>query len=107
DYGSEVHRSWRRMLAPLMMPAGQRSKEGRVIVEEGSITKGSAAELAPALESIMTSFDWHSQVTISFVAGDGGASWSRGRRTITVNSQYLRRFVDQGRIAELSTMPSR
>lgn len=107
DYGTEVHRSWRLMLAPLMMPAGQRSTEARVIVEEGSITKGSAAELIPTLESVITSFDWHSQVTISFVAGHGGASWSRGRRTITVNSQYLRRFIDQGRIAELRETPSR
>ncbi len=99
DYGSEVHRSWRRMLAPLMMPAGQRSKEARVLVEEGSITTDSAAELIPSLESVLAGFDWHSQVTIKFVPGDGGASWSRGRRTITVNAEYLRRFVEQGRNA--------
>lgn len=100
DYGSEIHRSWRRLLAPLMMPAGVRSGEARVVVEDGSISRASAAELVPLLESVVTGFDWHSQVSISFVAGDGGASWSRGRRTITVHSQYLRRFIDQGGIAE-------
>ncbi len=106
DYGTELHRSWRRILAPLMMPAGQRSGEGRVIVEDGSITAGSASELIPTLESVIARFDWHSQVTISFVAGDGGANWSRGRRTITVSSQYLRRFVDQGRIAASNESPA-
>jgi hypothetical protein len=107
DYGSEVHRSWRRMLTPLLMPAGQRTSEARVVVEDGSISKGCAAELTPVLEAVLTSFDWHSQVSIRFVAGDGGAAWNRGRRTITVNSQYLRRFVDQGKIAEASRAPSR
>jgi hypothetical protein len=107
DYGAEVHRSWRRVLAPLMMPAGQRSKEGRVIVEEGSIAAGHGAELAAALEPIVTGIDWHSRVSIRFVAGEGGAAWSRGQRTITVNSQYLRRFVDQGRIAERNGTPAR
>lgn len=90
-----------------MMPAGQRSKEGRVVVEEGSIAAGHGAELAAALESIVTGFDWHSQVSIRFVAGEGKAAWSRGRRTITVHTQYLQRFVDQGRIAERHGTPAR
>jgi hypothetical protein len=107
DYGSEVHRSWRRMLAPLFMPPGRRSEEARVVVAEGSITEASAAELIPLLESAITSFDWHSQVSISFVGGEGGAAWSRSRRTITVNSQYLRRFNNQGRIAETVETPRR
>jgi hypothetical protein len=107
DYGSEVHRSWRRMLAPLFMPAGRRSEEVRVIVAEGSITEASAAELVPLLEGVIAGFDWHSRVSISFVSGEGGAAWSRSGRTITVNSQYLRRFVDQGRIAETSETPGR
>ena len=31
--------------------------------------------------------------------GDGGAGWSRSRRTITVNSGYIERFVGQGESA--------
>ena len=32
DYGSEIHRSWRRILQPLWMPAGLASPEARVQV---------------------------------------------------------------------------
>lgn len=101
DYGAEIHRSWRRTLAPLMMPQGMQSKEARVNCEAGIFTNNSAAPLLGDLDSAITRFDWHSQVTIRFAAGDGGASWSRSKRTITVNSQYLQRFVAQGKIVEL------
>jgi hypothetical protein len=100
DYGAEIHRSWRRMLAPLMMPDGARSSEARVVCEPGSIGGGGAEGLIGELEATVARFDWHSQVTIRFTAGDGGASWSRNGRTITVHSEYLRRFIEQGRVAE-------
>lgn len=95
DYGAEIHRSWRRILAPLWMPDGVRSKEARV-VGDGSSPAGLEAEL----ESIVTRFDWHSQVTVRFAAGDGSAGWNRSARTITVPSEYIRRFVEQGKIAK-------
>ena len=47
-------------------------------------------------------FDWHSQVTVRFAEGDGGAGWSRSKRTVTVNSGYVRRFIEQGRRAALA-----
>lgn len=95
DYGADIHRSWRRILAPLWMPDGVRSKEARVVCDsEGGL--GLGAEL----ESIVTRFDWHSQVTVRFVAGDGRAGWNRSTRTITVPSAYIRRFIAQGKIAK-------
>jgi hypothetical protein len=57
---------------------------------------GAAVQL-PELEAIVRRFDWHSQVTIRFSPGDGGASWSRGSRSITVHAGYVRRFVEQGK----------
>jgi hypothetical protein len=55
--------------------------------------------LVARLGSIITRFDRHSQVTVHRAAGDGEARWSRGKRTITVHSEYLRRFVEQGKVA--------
>lgn len=101
DYGAEIHRSWRRILAPLWMPDGVRSMEARVVCdpESGLSNPSSSVRLEAELESIVTRFDWHSQVTVRFVAGDGRAGWSRSARTITVPSAYIRRFVEQGKVA--------
>lgn len=95
DYGAEIHRAWRRLLAPLWMPPLARSKEARVVRD----SKAELAGLPAELEAIVTRFDWHSQVTVRFVAGDGGAGWSRSARTISVTDGYLRRFVEQGKKA--------
>lgn len=98
DYGSEIHRSWRRVLTPLWMPRDAASKEAGVTYDEnnGFLTRLCAEGLADELRSALTRFDWHSQVTIRFVDNNGGAAWSRSSRTITVNSSYVRRFIDQG-----------
>jgi hypothetical protein len=96
DYGAEIHRSWRRILTPLWMPNGMRSKEARVVWDSEFSSVGLKAEL----ESIVTRFDWHSQVTVRFASGDGRAGWNRSARTITVYSEYIRRFIAQGKIAK-------
>lgn len=99
DYGAEIHRSWRRILRPLWMPAGQQSKEVRIRVDDFDGEFGTeirAANVAQHLADVMRRFDWHSQVTLHFKQGSGGAGWSRGRRTITVHASYLQRFVRQG-----------
>lgn len=98
DYGSEIHRSWRRILQPLWMPAGLVSSEPRVAFdsEGGLVGDLRASSLSAELEAVVRHFDWHSQVTIRFTVGDGGAAWSRTERTITVHSGYVRRFVEQG-----------
>lgn len=98
DYGSEIHRSWRRILQPLWMPAGVASREARVEHDTGAGLVGElrSSGLMEELESILRRFDWHSQVTIRWTEGDGGAAWSRSQRTITVYSEYVRRFIAQG-----------
>jgi hypothetical protein len=101
DYGAEIHRSWRRILAPLWMPEGVRSNEARVVCDPESelseqlVSVGLVAEI----ESIIRRFDWHSQVTVRFAGGEGGAGWSRSKRTITVPSEYVHRFLEQGKLA--------
>lgn len=100
DYGAEIRRSWRRVLGPLMMPDGLASSEARVIydAENGFINRLCSPPhgLGSEIESALRRFDWHSQVTVRFVDGDGGAAWSRSGRSITVHSQYVRRFIAQG-----------
>jgi len=99
DYSGEIHRSWRRILKPLRMAEGIESNEARLVIEEDSDFAKSLGEkaLAKELESALRSFDWHSQVTIRFASGDGGAGWSRSRRTVQVRDGYVRRFVRQGK----------
>lgn len=114
DYGAEIHRSWRRQLAPLWMPTDLRSNEARLRVndkEEGEgesdldQPKRSTEPLAASLtrtglddlfRDVLTRFDWHSQVTLLFQEGSGGAGWSRSKRTITVHRGYIERFIRQG-----------
>ena len=98
DYGSEIHRSWRRVLRPLWMPPGTASSEAKVTYDDGNafIIRLCEGGLAKEIESALKRFDWHSQVTVRFVDGDGKAGWSRSSRTITINSAYVRRFIRQG-----------
>lgn len=104
DYGAEIHRSWRRLLGPLWMPDGQASTEARVrFDDEGMPVQIESSGIVPELRAALRAFDWHSQVTLRFVQGDGGAGWSRSRRTITVHSAYVERFVRQGRALAAAT----
>ena len=98
DYATEIHRSWRRILQPLFMPEGQLSGEARFRVDDGSSFSAAinSSSLSSELESIVKGFDWHSQVTVRFSPGDGGAGWSRSSRTVTVHDDYVARFVKQG-----------
>ncbi|MEX1024916.1 MAG: DUF4344 domain-containing metallopeptidase [Planctomycetota bacterium] len=100
DYGAEIHRSWRRVLTSLRMPAGLESQEARVTASPSMQTAPESRQLLADLERALRGFDWHSQVTLAFVDGDGGAGWSRSKRTITVNSGYVARFVRQGTAIE-------
>lgn len=98
DYGSEIHRSWRRVLAPLWMPHGMQSREARVVRDSSDpiLLQLSEMGFADEIEAVLKRFDWHSQVSVVFASGDGGASWSRSKRSVTVHSEYVRRFVEQG-----------
>jgi len=99
DYGAEIHRSWRRILAPLWMPEGQASREVRMSIDPGDnlMQRLCDAGLQDELQAALERFDWHSQVSIRFLQGEGGAGWSRSDRQITVYNEYIKRFVEQGR----------
>jgi hypothetical protein len=107
DYGSDIHRAWRRTLSPLMMPAGKVSKEARFRADASTRAFVDAGEpsLASTIESAFQRIDWHSQVTVDFVGGSGVAGWNRSKRTVTVNSEYLERFIAQGVKAEAQVTP--
>ena len=102
DYGAEIHRSWRRILRPLWMPDGITSNESRVKCDPQCTIANQlqSSGILQELATVIGRFDWHSQVTIHFTDGDGGAGWSRSRRTITVHSEYIRRFIQQGTIVK-------
>lgn len=107
DYGSDIHRAWRRTLSPLMMPAGKVSKEASVDADDSTQAFVAAGEpsLGSMIESALQRIDWHSRVKVEFVGGSGGAGWNRSKRTVTVNSEYLQRFIAQGVKAEAQVAP--
>jgi hypothetical protein len=102
DYGAEIHRSWRRTLKPMWLPEGSLSNEFRLRLDPSCpiVAELKKSGVTNAIASAAKRFDWHSQVTISFAEGDGGAAWNRSKRTITVKSDYVRRFVRQAKLAE-------
>jgi len=102
DYGAEIHRSWRRILRPVLMPDGMLSKEATMTFDQGCplATQIRESSLATDIDAALKKFDWHSQVSVSFVEGDGGAFWSRSQRRINVRSDYVRRFIRQGQQAK-------
>jgi hypothetical protein len=96
------------MLRPLKMPEGQLTNEAGLYIDEESLF-GQAlreSEFVGELKQIVKSFDWHSSVKIAFVAGKGGAGWSRSQRTITVRDGYVQRFNKQAEIAEKAKLIS-
>jgi len=102
DYGTEIHRSWRRVLRPLSMPENKESKETRFEYDDSNpiVKQLRSGKATKEIEAAVKSFDWHSQVKIYFAEGDGGAGWNRSKRTITVNSEYIARFIRQGSLAK-------
>jgi hypothetical protein len=107
DYGADIHRAWRRTLTPLMMPEGKGSTEARIRVDDATqaFVEAGDPSLLSTMESAVKRIDWHSQVTIDFVGGNGGAAWNRSSRTIKVNGEYLRRFIAQGVKAQVQGAP--
>lgn len=107
DYGSDIHRAWRRTLSLLLMPAGKVSKESRFRADPSTraFVDAGKPSLASTIQSALQRFDWHSQVTVEFVRSKGKAGWNRSRRTVTVNSEYLDRFIAQGVMAEAQAAP--
>ncbi|HWB06883.1 MAG TPA: DUF4344 domain-containing metallopeptidase [Verrucomicrobiales bacterium] len=107
DYGSDIHRAWRRTLSPLMKPAGKVSQKATFRADQSTraFVDAGKPSLASTIQSALQRIDWPSQLTVEFVAGPGGAAWSRSKRTVTVNSGYLQRFIAQGVKAEAQAAP--
>jgi hypothetical protein len=80
------------------MPDGERSQNAQVTIDEGSIFAGAVKsnKLDKTFAEFLKSFDWHSQVTIHFASGKGGAGWNRSKRTISIHDEYIHRFNAQG-----------
>lgn len=68
--------------------------------QDARLAQLESSGLPKELEAALGRFDWHSQVTIYFAQGEGGAGWIRSKRTITIHSEYVRRFNKQGAISK-------
>ncbi len=100
DYGADIHRAWRRTLAPLRMPEGRNSREVRLRVDDESSAFVESGEpgTGELIRRVLGAIDWHSMVTVEFKwesTGTGGARWNRSTRTVLVDGAYVRRFVLQ------------
>jgi len=94
DYGTEIHRSWRRILRPLTMPSGRASREIRIRVSD-LVRQLDHETLINELKVALEFFDWHSQISLVFEEGDGSAYFKRNGRTIVVKNAYINRFILQ------------
>lgn len=94
DSAPEVFRSWRRIMAPLMMPQDVPITEVGIRFDDSAIAQQlSQSEVMHTAEQLLARFDWHSRITLSIVSCDGSAGWSRNGRTITVCDDYIARFA--------------
>ena len=95
---SEIGRAWRRLLAPLKIPADARVTEFQRQIGEGpwkeAVLNGN---LVDTLRPIFVSFDWHSLITLQFDNCDTGATWFRNGRTILICDDLVARFEAQNR----------
>lgn len=96
DTAPEIARSWRRTLAPLMMPQTARVTEVSTGFDPDSQFTESlqSSGTIDAAVAMLSSFDWHSQVRLNVVQCDGSAGWARNGRRITVCDAYIQRFID-------------
>lgn len=96
DFAPEVGRSWRRLLEAHRLPPGARVTEARVTLDDSPAAQAfAAAGLQDRALALLAWIDWHSQVTLAVQACDGGASWARNGRTITLCAAYIERFQQQ------------
>lgn len=93
DFGPEVGRSWRRVLSPLLMPDGARVTEAGLRFDETPIAAAlSNTDVPETALMLLSRIDWHSYVTLYLRDCDGGASWSRNGRTITICDDHIARI---------------
>lgn len=98
DTGPEIGRAWRRLMAPLRLPAGARVTEVEMRQGEGMDSAGTPGPqaIAQAMDLLAT-FDWHSQITLALDDCDGAIGWSRNGRTILICDADLERLAAASR----------
>ncbi|QBF30891.1 DUF4344 domain-containing metallopeptidase [Thalassococcus sp. S3] len=96
DSAPEIARSWRRMLRSYVLPEGTGTREFRILYGDGPMElEMRQSGLMEELGALIARFDWHSRITLLFDHCDGGAVWSRSRRTIRLCDDYVARFNTQ------------
>ena len=96
DSAPEIARAWRRVLAQLAMPVGARVTEVRIDFEQEAWHETlEASGLGEVAWSLLSGFDWHSQITLLVADCDGGARWQRNGRTIRICDALIERFQNQ------------
>ncbi|MEL7026263.1 MAG: DUF4344 domain-containing metallopeptidase [Pseudomonadota bacterium] len=97
DRGTEIARSWRRVLAAEAMPQDARVTEVRAQIDDDlRVEFTPSPEFGEAVFSLLSGIDWHSQITLAFERCDGTASWARNGRRITICDAYVQRFEEAG-----------
>ncbi|MGJ8586497.1 MAG: DUF4344 domain-containing metallopeptidase [Marinosulfonomonas sp.] len=96
DFGPEVGRHWRRLIAEYRMPDGARITEVRLTGDDLPLTRFIAeSPLADDAYALLSTIDWHSQISLSIEACDIGSGFSRNGRQITICDSYVERFERQ------------
>jgi len=94
DFGPEVGRSWRRLIAQYTMPEGARVTEVGINGADTPYAQA-ARSMTDDAYTLLAGIDWHSRVTLVFDDCNGSAGWARGARRITICDAYLERFEAQ------------
>lgn len=94
DYPTEVARSWRRVLAPLMLPEGARVTEAAMSFDPSEPVADAFKNSYAAQDAwtLLSAIDWHSTITLRLAQCDGTASWSSNDRRIRICHTYIERF---------------
>ena len=96
DFAPEVGRSWRRIIDKYRMPQGARVTEVGLRVSESPFATALARqEWTVDAYKLLSAIDWHSRIVLAIDDCDGGGSWSRNGRRITICDNYIERIENQ------------
>lgn len=96
DFPTEVGRSWRRIIETYKMPPDARVSEVGLDVADSPFASAFATpDVLEEVYELLASIDWHSRITLTIDECNGGSSWSRNGRRITICDAYIARFEQQ------------
>lgn len=88
---------WAKVLAPFILPDGERSENVELVLGDGPLTdQMEQTGLLEAFGDAISVFDWPNPITVQFDHCDIGARWSRTERSILLCDSAIQRFIDQG-----------